>query len=181
MVRRILAIVAVCMLMSGAALAADGDQERKQGQGFSEWLKNLQQKMGQIVPKKSLSLSTGVAGVRGSKENQQVKLYWKGKKCDDSVAEEELGDFGKCVALASAGDKENAVKELEEFMKQYPDSQLIPDAKKTLDLVKQEPDSPPAQDAAAAKAAESSPAPAAEPAKEGAATASPAAVAEPAK
>ena len=37
-------------------------------------------------------------------------------------------------------DKVNAVRELEEFAKQHPDSPLIPDVKKTLELVQQEPE-----------------------------------------
>jgi TolA-binding protein len=120
------------------------EQEKKAGSGIASWLKGLQQKISQIAPRKSVVMTTGVAGVRGSKEDSQVKLYWKGKKGEEAVTEEELAEFKEAVDYASKGDRAGAIQELEEFMKQYPDSPLIPDAKKTLDLVKAEPEAVPA-------------------------------------
>ena len=46
--------------------------------------------------------------------------------------------FIRYINAVEKGDRTGAIKELAEFMKQYPDSALIPDAKKTLDLVKEE-------------------------------------------
>lgn len=137
MIRKLIIIGAVAAICSTAF--AEG-QQQQQGQGavVSEWLKALQKKIEQIMPKKSLYVTTGVAGVRGAKEEGQAKLYWKGKKGEEVVTEEELVRFKKAVDIAASGDRASAVKELEEFMKQYPDSGLIPDAKKTLDLVKTE-------------------------------------------
>ncbi len=143
-------------LAAGAALAADTGQEKKQGPTISEWLTSMQRKIESMVPRKTLSTSTGVAGVRGAKEDQQAKLYWKGKKSEETVTEDELKEFQEGLEFAAKGDKVNAVRELEEFMKQYPDSQLIPDAKKTLDLVKQQPEGAAVKSAAAAS--ESAPA-----------------------
>jgi hypothetical protein len=120
-------------------LAAAQEQEKKTGSGFSAWLKSLQTKLAQMTPKKTIPMTTGVAGVRGAKEDAAVKLYWKGKKGDEAVTEEELLKFKAGVDLAEKGNKEESLKALDEFMKQYPDSALIPDAKKTLDLVKAEP------------------------------------------
>ncbi len=136
MIRK-LTILGVVVAFCGAAFAED-QQQHGQGAAISEWLKALQKKIEQIMPKKSLHVTTGVAGVRGAKEDGQVKLYWKGKKGEEVVTEEELSKFKKAVDIAASGDSASAVKELEEFMKQYPDSGLIPDAKKTLDLVKTE-------------------------------------------
>ncbi|HXY62165.1 MAG TPA: hypothetical protein VEJ22_04465, partial [Nitrospirota bacterium] len=79
---------------------------------------------------------TVIAGVRVTKENASTTLYWKGKKGEESVSEEELAEFKKGVDLAVAGERAEAVKVLQEFMKHHPDSALIPDAKKTVDLVK---------------------------------------------
>ncbi len=128
-------ILLVLALSCTAALA----QEQEKKSGIAEWLKSLQKKISQIVPKKTVPVSTGVAGVRGAKEDSQVKLYWKGKKGEEAVSEEEMAKFRAGVDLAEKGDKDGSQKQLEEFMKQYPDSALIPDAKKTLDLVKQMP------------------------------------------
>lgn len=115
------------------------EQEKKQGSAISEWIKGLQQKIAQIVPKKTVVLTNSVAGVRGAKEDSQTKLYWKGKKGDEAVTEEELTEFKTAIETASGGDRASAAKEIQQFMAKFPDSALIPDAKKTLDLVKAEP------------------------------------------
>jgi TolA-binding protein len=91
-----------------------------------------------MTAKKSIPMSTGVAGIRGAKEDEKAKLYWKGKKGGEGVTEEELTEFKSAVDLAAAGQKDAAVKELEEFIAQFPDSPLVSDAKKTLEMVKAE-------------------------------------------
>jgi TolA-binding protein len=113
--------------------------EKKASPGMMSWLKSLQYRIAQILPKKSVSMTTGVAGVRGAKEDSAAKLYWKGKKGEETVTEEELTKFKACVDVAEKGERDNALKQLEDFMKLYPDSALIPDAKKTIDIVKAEP------------------------------------------
>ncbi len=126
-------VIPLMLVLCCAAALAD-EQDKKSG--IAEWLKGLQNRISRIVPKKTVPMSTGVAGVRGAKEDGQVKLYWKGKKGEEAVTEEEMAKFKTGVDLAAQGDKDGSLKQLEEFMKQYPDSALIPDAKKTLDLVK---------------------------------------------
>ena len=127
----VISLLAVCFTTVPA-------QEKKES-GLSSWLKELQKKIDVLAPRKSLSVSTGVAGVRGAKDDSgRSKLYWKGKKGDEPVTEEELHEFKEGLEFAAKGDTAMATRELEEFMKQYPDSPLIPDAKKSLDLVKAE-------------------------------------------
>jgi len=127
------------MIMASLCFTVAGAEEPgKKSSGITDWLKNLQHKINMVAPKKSAPAATGVAGVRGAKEDAQVKLYWKGRKGEESVTEEELNEFKQGIDLAAKGDKTSAIKEIEEFMKQYPDSALIPDAKKTLDMVKTE-------------------------------------------
>jgi len=132
--KKLIGFIMIAGLCCTTALA----QEQK-GSALSEWLKGMQKKISKIVPKKAPPQSTGVAGVRGAKEDSSVKLYWKGKKGDEQVTEEEMGSFKEGIESAATGDRAGAIKGLEEFMKKYPDSALIPDAKKTLDLVKVEP------------------------------------------
>ena len=135
MVKRILFLsVILGLCCTSAALA----QEKKDS-ALVAWIKGIRQKIEQIVPKKALPMITGVAGTRGAKEDTSTKLYWKGKKGDEAVTEEELLKFKAGVDLAGTCDKAGSIKALDDFMKQYPDSALIPDAKKTLDLVKAEP------------------------------------------
>jgi TolA-binding protein len=136
MYKKIFALVLIFGLCSLTA-AAQETQEKK-STGLTDWLRGIQKKIEQIIPKKSLPMTTGVAGVRGAKEDSQIKLYWKGKKGDESVTEEELAKFKAAIDLAEKGDKQASITELEDFMKQYPDSPLIPDVKKTMEMVKAE-------------------------------------------
>jgi TolA-binding protein len=134
MIRKIVIVLGMLAMCIPAVLA----QENKES-GLSAWLKELQKKIDVITPRKSLPMSTGVAGVRGAKDDSgRSKLYWKGKKGEEPVTEEELHEFREGIAFAEKGDTIAAIRELEEFMKQYPDSALIPDAKKSLDLLRTE-------------------------------------------
>ena len=128
-----------CLMIIGLCCATTVLAQEQKSSALSDWLKAIQKKIEKILPRKEIATSTGVAGVRGAKQDSQVKLYWKGRKGETAVTEEELGKFKSSVELAGKGDRAGAAKGLEEFMKQYPDSALIPDAKKTLDLVKAEP------------------------------------------
>ena len=136
MVKKIVAVAVLVSLSFTMSLAKE--QEGKPGPGISEWLKGLQKKLEQIVPRKTVPLRMTAAGGRGVREDSQPKLYWKGKKGDEEVTEEELTKFKSALDAAEKGDRTGAIKELGEFMKQYPDSALIPDVKRTLDLVKAE-------------------------------------------
>jgi len=129
-------IATFAVLFCLASAAAGADQERKQGPSVSEWLKSMQRKIEALVPKKSVPVDTGVAGVRGAKEDALPRLYWKGKKGDESVTEEEVAEFRTAIELASSGNNAAAARELEEFITEFPASPLIPDARRTLELVK---------------------------------------------
>ena len=135
--KKIFSMVLMLSLCCTAAMAEE--QAKKPGPSISEWLRGLQNKIAQIIPKKTVPMTTSVAGVRGAKEGVQAKLYWKGKKGEEAVTEEEMEKFKSGVALAEKGDNDGSLKQLDDFMKQYPDSALIPDAKKTVDMVKAEP------------------------------------------
>jgi TolA-binding protein len=134
---RKIVILAVLVCLSVTMALAQG-QEKKAGPSISVWLKGLQKKLEQIVPRKSVPLSIVVAGGHAAKDDSQPKLYWKGEKGDEAVTEEEITKFKLAINAVEKGDRTGAIRELAEFMKQYPDSDLIPDAKKTLDLVKEE-------------------------------------------
>jgi len=133
MFNKLFSLIIISCLCCSPALA----QEQK-GPSLADWLKAIQKKIDRIVPKKIQPLSTGATGIRGTKEDASVKLYWKGKMNDEPVTDAELSAFKKGIDPAVKGERTEAVKELQEFMIQYPDSALIPDAKKTLDLVKKE-------------------------------------------
>ncbi|NTW59804.1 MAG: hypothetical protein HGB21_10235 [Nitrospirae bacterium] len=137
MLKRCLGLMVIIAVAYGTVYAEERPAARETG--LSAWFKELQKKIDVIAPRKSLSVGTGVAGVRGAKDdNGRSKLYWKGKKAEEPVTEEELHEFQECIAFAEKGDTTAAIKELDEFMKQYPDSALIPDANKSLDLLRAE-------------------------------------------
>jgi hypothetical protein len=138
MIRKLISAGIIVLLGSGIA-AAQAKMEQQES-GLTSWLKSMQKKLDIVNPRKTMPMTTGVAGVRGAKEdNGKGKLYWKGKKGDEQVTEAELKEFREGLAFAEAGDTANAVHEFEEFMSLYPDSPLIPDVKKTLDMVKAAP------------------------------------------
>lgn len=128
-------IMVLFVVLCLTATAGMSGAKKKGSSGLSAWLTSIQKKISGIMPKKSLEMSTSVAGIRGSKEQARSKLYWKGKKGKESVTEAELTKFKAAVDLALKGDQAASAKELKDFMKLYPDSAMIPDAKKTLDMV----------------------------------------------
>jgi TolA-binding protein len=131
MFNKLFALVMITGLCCTTALALE-----QKGPSLADWLRVIQKKIDKIAPKKIQPLNTGVAGVRETREDATAKLYWKGKRSDELVTEEEMAEFKAAVDLAARGEWSAAVARLEKFLTQYPDSALIPDAKKTLDLVK---------------------------------------------
>jgi TolA-binding protein len=133
MLKRLFIFFAIIGLCCTTALA--GEQK---GPALADWLKVVQKKIETIMPRKILPPRTGVARERGAKADPFVKLYWKGKTGEELVTEEELTEFKAAFERAVRGEREAAITGLEKFLEQYPDSALVPDAKKTLDLVKAE-------------------------------------------
>ena len=81
----------------------------------------------------------GRCGSCAARRKCTAKLYWKGKKAKITVTEKELSEISRrSLRYLEKDDKKSVVDGCEEFMKKFPDSALIPDVKKTLDLVKVE-------------------------------------------
>ncbi|MCK9419947.1 MAG: hypothetical protein M0R70_11275 [Nitrospirae bacterium] len=131
MFNKLAALIIITGLCCTTALA----QEQK-GLSLADWIKVVQKKIDKIVPKKIQPLSTGEAGMRGIKEDASVKLYWKGKKSEEPVTEEEMKELKAVIDLIGKDDRAAAITVMEKFLTQYPSSALIPDAKKMLDLLK---------------------------------------------
>jgi hypothetical protein len=133
MFNKLFSLIIIMGLCCSSALAAE-----PKGSSLADWIKVVQRKISKIVPKKIKPLSIGEAGIRGAKEDAPVKLYWKGKKSEETVTEEEMKEFKVAIDLIVKDDRAAAATVLEKFLKQYPSSVLIPDAKKMLDLLKVE-------------------------------------------
>jgi TolA-binding protein len=133
MSNKLFSLIVITGLCCTTALA--GEQK---GSTLADWLKVVQQKITTIVPKKLLPPRAGIARERGAMEAPFVMLYWKGKQGEEPVSEDELTEFKAAFELAVRGDREAAITGLERFLEHYPDSALVPYAKKTGDLVKAE-------------------------------------------
>jgi TolA-binding protein len=131
-----IASIVMFLLSIGAAAALEEQKPMNKQEGFMEWIKVLQHKIEAMAPKKTMPMGTGVAGIRGAKEDEKSKLYWKGKKGQDAVTEEELIAFRSAVDLAEQGKRDAAIKGFEDFLARYPGSPLTEDAKKTLEMVR---------------------------------------------
>jgi len=133
MFNKLFSLILITGLFCSPALAAE-----PKGSSLADWIKVVQKKIDKVVPKKIQPLSTDTAGVRGTREEASVRLYWKGKKRDETVTEEEMTKFKSAIGLVVKDDRAAAVTVLEKFLTQYPSSALIPDAKKMLDLLQAE-------------------------------------------
>jgi TolA-binding protein len=133
MFTKLFSFIIITGLCCSPALAAE-----PKGSSLADWIKVVQKKVSRIVPKKIQPLGTGEAGIRGTREDAPVKLYWKGKKSEETVTEDEMKEFKSAVDLIVKDDRDAAGTVLEKFLTRYPSSALVPDAKKMLDLIKVE-------------------------------------------
>lgn len=84
----------------------------------------LQKKLEKLIPSKKANTTTVVGGVRGAKNDDAADIYWKGKEKTVEMNEEEIQKFNLAVESKLKGDNELALKQFEEFLVQYPHSNL---------------------------------------------------------
>lgn len=124
--KKVLAVLLVILFGVTVSLAAEK-------QDF--WGK-LKSKVEKITPSKGGQSTTAVGGVRGAKDETGDTLYWKGK--EPQVSKDELESFNKALDSATKGQKADAIRKFEAFLKQYPSSALAGDAKESLKKLKTE-------------------------------------------
>lgn len=137
------AILAFCLALLPLSASAEG-------RTLKDWLKDLDSRL-RRTEERHKGRTVAAASVRGAKQEDAAKLYWKGRKGTRAVTPEELEAFKAAVALAGEGKTAEARKGLEDFMAKFPESHLAPDAKETLALL---PAAEPAAAPAAAPAAQ---------------------------
>lgn len=117
------------LVMLGVVLAAPayGADEKQDG---SLW-ERLRKKIELLTPKKKISTTTAVGGVRGSQADAD-DVYWKGESNTQSIDADELVAFKKAIALVDAGDMAGAQAAFADFLKKHPDSRLREDAEMAL-------------------------------------------------
>ena len=69
---------------------------------LKDWLKDLDARLRRTEQRRKDQIA-GVAAVRGAKQEDVGKLYWKGRKGNRAVTLEEVDAFKKAVALAQEG------------------------------------------------------------------------------
>jgi TolA-binding protein len=99
-------------------------------QGGSLW-ERLRRKIELLTPKKKISTTTAVGGVRGSQADAE-EVYWKGEAKAQPIDAEELADFKNAISLVDAGDRAGGQVAFADFVKKHPDSRLKEDAEQAL-------------------------------------------------
>jgi len=119
-------IVSISILFFCVLVYAGDDQKVD-----SDFWKELIIRLGQIVPKKILVVSTS-RSIRGTRADADT-LYWKDEEKQIVVSEEELDVFKAAVNEAMKGNRDGALKMFEKFRISYPESELNIDTKKAIE------------------------------------------------
>ena len=127
------AMVMAGVLLFAVSLALAG--ENGKGDGF--WT-GLQSKLQKPTPTRKSTAVTAVGGVRGAKSGEVADLYWKGQEKRVAVGEDELEKFSLGVETRVKGDNAQARKHFEEFLRDYPQSSLRPEAQQAVERLKAE-------------------------------------------
>jgi len=117
-------LVVLGVVLAAPAYSADDNQ------GGSLW-ERLRRKIEMLTPKKKISATTAVGGVRGSQADAD-DVYWKGEANTQPIDADELAAFKKAVSLADSGDMAGAQTSFADFVKKHPDSRLREDAELAL-------------------------------------------------
>jgi TolA-binding protein len=121
-------LIALFVLL-GVVLAAPAYSADVQQEG-SLW-ERLRKKIELLTPKKKISTTTAVGGVRGAQADAD-DVYWKGESKSQAIDADELAAFKKAISLADAGDTTGAQAAFADFVKKHPDSRLREDAETAL-------------------------------------------------
>ncbi len=69
------------------------------------------------------------AGIRGAEATETlIQPYWKDDLTNDEAYQKQLAQFSKAQQLMDKGDLAGSVKAFDDFIKQYADSYLLPNA-----------------------------------------------------
>lgn len=106
--------------------------KKEEQSGFGGLLSRLWGKLRAVSPKMSSTesrSSTQVAGVRGAETTETaLQPYWKDDKEADPAFVQQSNAFRAAQQLADSGSYQEAAAAFDKFNKDYPDSQLKPNA-----------------------------------------------------
>ena len=95
------------------------------------WWEMLRKKIEMFTPRKKISTTTAVGGVRGSQADAD-DVYWKGEADNQSIEADELAAFKKAIDLYESGNITGAQAGFADFIKKHPDSRLREDAEQAM-------------------------------------------------
>lgn len=113
------------------AAEESGQKVSKQKEEATSLWDSLRKKIETLTPKKKLSATTAVGGVRGALVETE-DLYWKGERTIEEINPKELKDFDNALVLYEAGNSDGAKNAFGKFVTDYPESILVSDANKAL-------------------------------------------------
>jgi len=131
-------IIVVLSLMLAIFIAIQSNAEevaQPKEEDISLW-DIIRKKIETLTPKKKLVATSAVGGVRGT-QLESDDLYWKGESVNKELDAKELGDFKNALRLYELGNTKGANKAFSLFIRDYPESQLVEDANKALELLAQ--------------------------------------------
>jgi len=137
-----LTIIIFCTLSAVASVASYAQETQKTQGGqivetethsvFKGLFFKVWEKLKSINPTQKQSAKAAqiyTAGIRGAESTDTLlKPYWKDDLTQDKAFQAELQSFSKAQLKLDKGDLENAVKDFEQFLKQYQSSSLRPNA-----------------------------------------------------
>jgi len=89
----------------------------------------------QLKTNKTRDRSVATMGIRGAETTSSIiEPYWKGDKTDDENYVAELTSYTSAQQYAEDGDLQKAVSALNEFIDDYSDSELVPNAQFALGI-----------------------------------------------
>src|SRR5262245_1097086 len=101
--------------------------------GLKETLGNLWGRLRAVTPRSApppATTATVTAGLRGNEATEsELKAYWRGDKAQDPSARKEREALEQAQGLADGGNFAGAAQAYEAFLKQYPSSTLIANAR----------------------------------------------------
>ena len=91
------------------------------------WVK-IRTRIEKMTPQKKPTVTTAVGGVRGARTEAGKELYWKGEEVKIKVSEQELAKFDDALKKVEEGEIEAARQLFENFVTDFQESELRPDA-----------------------------------------------------
>ena len=131
--RREVKIMGKRVLILGIILLISAPVFGEQNGGF--WDK-LQSKLDKVTPSKKISTTTAVGGVRGTKNDDASDIYWKGRDKALNMNDEELAKFTLALESRRKGENALALKQFEEFLELYPQSQFRVEGLQAVEMIR---------------------------------------------